>query len=189
MSASKIFYILLWAWSASELLLQLVKRTSARGGVKKDRGSWMILVPTIFVSIWCASWYGATRPPTMFGGADWLMEAAVALLVAGLAIRATAVITLWQSFSVNVAILPTQTVHKTGLYRLVRHPSYTGAVLCFIAVGIGLRNWVSLAVMVLVPNIALLYRIHVEERALTEAFGAEYVEYSRTTKRLFPGIY
>ena len=36
---------------------------------------------------------------------------------------------------------------------------------------------------------ALLYRIHVEEAALTGAFGQEYVEYSRTTKRLIPGIY
>jgi protein-S-isoprenylcysteine O-methyltransferase Ste14 len=29
----------------------------------------------------------------------------------------------------------------------------------------------------------------VEEDALTGAFGDEYVEYSRTTKRLIPGIY
>jgi protein-S-isoprenylcysteine O-methyltransferase Ste14 len=29
----------------------------------------------------------------------------------------------------------------------------------------------------------------VEEDALTGAFGGAYVEYSRTTKRLIPGIY
>jgi protein-S-isoprenylcysteine O-methyltransferase Ste14 len=29
----------------------------------------------------------------------------------------------------------------------------------------------------------------VEEAALRRAFGDEYVEYSRTTKRLVPGIY
>ena len=43
--------------------------------------------------------------------------------------------------------------------------------------------------MLLFPAAALLYRIHVEERALTEAFGAEYVQYSQVTKRLVPGIY
>jgi protein-S-isoprenylcysteine O-methyltransferase Ste14 len=39
------------------------------------------------------------------------------------------------------------------------------------------------------PTAALLYRIHVEEIALTGAFGEDYVEYSRVTKRLIPGIY
>jgi protein-S-isoprenylcysteine O-methyltransferase Ste14 len=43
--------------------------------------------------------------------------------------------------------------------------------------------------MVVLPTAALMYRIHVEERALTEAFGNEYVDYSRVTKRLLPGIY
>jgi protein-S-isoprenylcysteine O-methyltransferase Ste14 len=43
--------------------------------------------------------------------------------------------------------------------------------------------------VVILPTAALLYRIHVEEMALTEAFGPQYLEYSRTTKRLFPGIY
>ncbi len=38
-------------------------------------------------------------------------------------------------------------------------------------------------------TLALLYRIHVEEIALRQAFGAEYEDYSRTTKRLFPFIY
>jgi protein-S-isoprenylcysteine O-methyltransferase Ste14 len=36
---------------------------------------------------------------------------------------------------------------------------------------------------------ALLYRIHVEEIALNDAFGAEYAAYSQQTKRLIPGIY
>jgi protein-S-isoprenylcysteine O-methyltransferase Ste14 len=43
---------------------------------------------------------------------------------------------------------------------------------------------------VLVPTIlAMLYRIHVEEIALNEAFGAQYASYSKTTWRLIPGIY
>jgi len=33
------------------------------------------------------------------------------------------------------------------------------------------------------------YRINVEETALTEAFGHEYVLYSGATKRLIPGVY
>jgi protein-S-isoprenylcysteine O-methyltransferase Ste14 len=62
-------------------------------------------------------------------------------------------------------------------------------VLIFIAMGLSTRNWLGLALIVMPPFAALLYRIHVEEAALTGAFGGEYVEYSRTTKRLIPGVY
>jgi protein-S-isoprenylcysteine O-methyltransferase Ste14 len=43
--------------------------------------------------------------------------------------------------------------------------------------------------MLLPTGAALLYRIHVEEQALHGAFGEEYAEYSRVTKRLIPGVY
>jgi protein-S-isoprenylcysteine O-methyltransferase Ste14 len=75
------------------------------------------------------------------------------------------------------------------LFAVVRHPSYTGMLIIFAAIGVRTENWIALAI-ILAPSFAtLLYRIHVEETALTEAFGAEYAEYSRETKRLVPGIY
>jgi protein-S-isoprenylcysteine O-methyltransferase Ste14 len=55
--------------------------------------------------------------------------------------------------------------------------------------GLRTRNWLGLAFSVVPPLLALLYRIHVEEAALTGAFGEQYTEYSRTTKRLIPGVY
>jgi len=36
---------------------------------------------------------------------------------------------------------------------------------------------------------AHLYRIHVEEAELIEAFGQQYLDYSKETKRLVPGVY
>ena len=78
---------------------------------------------------------------------------------------------------------------KTGLYRWMRHPSYTGLLLCMLAVGLHTRNWISLLVIVSPTTAALLYRIHVEEIALRDHFGQEYLDYSRETKRLVPGVY
>jgi protein-S-isoprenylcysteine O-methyltransferase Ste14 len=189
MSIARLFAVLFWAWTSSEVLLQLVTRTSRSSGEVKDRGSLLLLLPVIFGSIWVSIWYGDTHARTMLGGAHWLRTAAIVLLAAGLAIRWTAIFTLGRSFSTNVAIHPTQTAHKTGLFRWVRHPSYTGMLLIFTAIGVNERNWVSLAIMLAFPTTALLYRIHVEERALREAFGEDYVKYSRVTKRLLPGIY
>lgn len=50
-------------------------------------------------------------------------------------------------------------------------------------------DWVSLAIMLVFPMAALLYRMHVEERTLAEAFGAEYADDCQATKRLMSGIY
>jgi protein-S-isoprenylcysteine O-methyltransferase Ste14 len=189
MILARLFTILYWAWVASEVLLQVVTRTSRGKGELKDRRSLLLLLAVIFGSIWAATWYRDTHGRTMLAGTHWLRIAAIALLVAGLAIRWTAIFTLGRSFSTNVAIHATQTVHKTGLFRWVRHPSYAGMLLIFTAIGLSQRNWVSLAIMLVFPTAALLYRIHVEEMALTEAFGEDYLEYSRVTRRLVPGIY
>jgi protein-S-isoprenylcysteine O-methyltransferase Ste14 len=62
-------------------------------------------------------------------------------------------------------------------------------LIIFAAIGLYERNWISLAVVLILPTAALLYRIHVEEMALTEAFGQQYLDYSKATKRLFPRIY
>jgi protein-S-isoprenylcysteine O-methyltransferase Ste14 len=53
----------------------------------------------------------------------------------------------------------------------------------------GTLGWLSLAVMLVPTTLALLYRIHVEEAALNEAFGEEYAAYSQVTRRLIPGIF
>jgi len=187
-TVSILFKYLLWAWTASEVLILVVTRTRRKGGQIKDRGSLLILWPTIFCSVSFAEWYGDTHVHTL-GGAHWVKVVALCLFVIGLVVRWTAILTLGKSFSANVAIHATQTLNRSGLYRWVRHPSYSGMLLIFAAIGLGTRNWVSLAVMLIFPTAALLYRIRVEEIALTGAFGPEYMQYQRETKKLIPGIY
>ena len=186
---SLLWQLLYWGWVASEVLVAVVTRTRRGGGNVRDRGSMLLLWIVIFASITACEWVRDTVPATMFGGAYWLRLAALTVLVAGLAIRWTAILTLGKSFSANVAIRESQTVYRKGLYRFVRHPSYSGLVLIFLAVGLHARNWLSLVLAVAPTTLALFYRIHVEERALREAFGEEYAEYSRDTKRLVPGIF
>jgi len=189
MTVARVFTIVFWIWTASEMLLQLVTRSSRSTGLVKDRGSLMVLLAAIFGSIWAASAYGATHAHTIPGSAEGLRLAALALLLAGLLVRWTAIFTLGVAFSTNVAIHTHQTLRRNGLYRWVRHPSYAGMILIFAAVGLAQRNWISLAIMLIVPMAGLLYRIHVEELALGEAFGEDHADYRRSTFRLIPGIF
>jgi protein-S-isoprenylcysteine O-methyltransferase Ste14 len=110
-------------------------------------------------------------------------------MLAGLGVRWTAIVALGKSFSSNVAIRESQKLHRTGLYRFVRHPSYLGLLLVFVAIGLHSCSWTAFAVVLVPTTAAVLYRVHVEELALRKAFGADYVAYSRTTARLIPGVY
>jgi len=125
----------------------------------------------------------------MFGGAHALRIAAVIVLVVGLVIRWSAILTLGKSFSSNVAILDSQQISRSGLYRVVRHPSNLGLLLVVLVIGLHSRNWLSFALSLVPTTAVLLYRMHIEESALRKAFGREYTDYSQTTKRLIPGLY
>jgi protein-S-isoprenylcysteine O-methyltransferase Ste14 len=184
-----IFKILYISWIVTEVLVLVMTRTRRSSGEVQDRGSLALLWITIMTSLTLGMWLGAIYKPAAMHGAGWLSLPVVALLALGLVIRWSAIYTLGRSFSANVAIHATQKLNRSGLFRAMRHPSYTGMLLIFIAMGLSTRNWLGLALIVIPPMAALIYRIHIEEAALTRAFGQEYIDYSRTTRRLLPGIY
>jgi len=181
--------MILYAWLIFEVPVVLLTRTRRGEGKISDRGSMLTLWLSILISITAATWIGEARPRDFLVHDGWVRPVCLGILTAGFLLRLTAILSLGRAFSVNVAIRSDQRVMKTGLYAWMRHPSYTGMLLMFLAIGIGERNWISLAIMLVFPTAALLYRIHVEEIALREHFGVEYVMYSRETKRLVPGIY
>lgn len=191
MTLGIVWTTLFWGWVASESALAFITYTTRRDATSKidDRSSLRILWIVIWASITAGTWYGDSHARNIFHGVPAVRYAAIALMVTGLILRWTAILQLGRSFSVNVAIHATQTVHKTGLFRLVRHPSYTGMLMIFFAVGLFTRNWLGLSLVFVPVTAALLYRIHVEEAALRNAFGDEYAAYSRSTSRLLPGIY
>jgi protein-S-isoprenylcysteine O-methyltransferase Ste14 len=181
--------ILYWTWVASEVVIGVGTRTRRSTGKVHDRGSLALLWVVVFSSMTAAIWVGETTPPNMFGGTRSLKLAGLIVLVVALVIRWTAIYTLGKSFSSNVAILDSQKLKRSGLYRFVRHPSYLGLILVFFAVGLHSRNWLSFVIAVVPTTAAMLYRIHVEESALVRAFGEEYVVYSKQVSRLIPGLY
>jgi protein-S-isoprenylcysteine O-methyltransferase Ste14 len=189
MDITFLWKVLVYGWATCETLLAIATRTRRGGGVVKDRGSLILLWVTIFLAIFAAENIHHSMPLNMFGGAHWLMVVSMIVLLAGIGLRATAILSLGKAFSSNVAIRSNQKIYRGGLYRYLRHPAYTGSLLAFLGLGIEERNWIGCCVLVIPITAAFLYRIHVEEIALNEAFGAEYADYSRQTKRLIPGIY
>lgn len=74
-----------------------------------------------------------------------------------------------------------------GLYRLVRHPLYSGWAL--LVLGAPDMTFTRL-VFALVSTVYLMIAIPFEERSLVETFGPEYASYQRKVRwRMFPGVY
>ncbi len=189
MTLSGVWLVLIYGWIASEIFVGISKRTKRIGVNVRDRGSLLILWIGITLGVTASSLIGQTNPPNMFGGAYWLKLVSVILMVVGLGIRWRAIFSLGKSFSSNVAIQEKQKLTSTGLFRFVRHPSYLGLLLVFLAVALHSGNWIGFAAALVPATAALLYRIHVEEAALMAAFGEQYAAYCRQTKRLIPGLY
>jgi protein-S-isoprenylcysteine O-methyltransferase len=113
----------------------------------------------------------------------------LALLIAGMAIRAYAILTLRRFFTVDVAIFKDHRLIRAGPYRYIRHPSYTGALLSFYGLAVGFENLWAALIIAVPPTVAFFIRMRVEEAVLRDAFPSDYPDYERTTKRLVPFIY
>jgi len=173
----------------SELGLTLKKRSKTGEARGQDRGSlrllWIVIGLSTFLAFNVSYWFPAARM-----GAGFVMRSlGVALFVAGLSIRWYSIIHLGSFFTVNVAIAANHRLIDTGPYRFVRHPSYTGALMAFLGLGLCLDNWASLVVMVVPVFLVFLWRMRVEEAALLQGLGEPYRDYMSRTKRLIPTVY
>ncbi len=188
MNFAKIVMVVGICWMVAEIILVIVTR-SKKGSLDKDKGSIVWLNAVIYSSIAIAVTMGTMGIGRIKGLPAAVPLLGLAMMIVGIAIRWTAVLTLRKYFTVNIVIQEGHKVIKSGIYRFVRHPSYSGALISFWGMGLVFSNAISLAVLVVPVTIGFIKRIDIEEAALLEAFGEEYEEYRKKSKKLFPGVY
>jgi protein-S-isoprenylcysteine O-methyltransferase len=113
---------------------------------------------------------------------------AVLAMLCGLALRSWAVFLLGPWFTWNVTVQPGQQLVSNGPYRLIRHPSYTGALLTFVASCVLLRSWVVAGLAAFTLSLAFLRRIRYEEALLARKLPG-YDAYRYRTGALLPRIF
>ena len=184
-----IFGGCLLAWCAAEFLGPA--RWRGAGKVKrKDRGSFTVLVATALLGLILYFLFPLIAPgSTITSNQPLVFFCGLALMISGVAYRWYAIWTLGRYFTGVVTIHADQQVVQHGPYKLVRHPSYSGAIVATFGIGLMMTNWGSLFFLVISLLLGLLYRIKVEEEALLQ-LGQQYREYMlRTKKRLIPYIF
>ena len=158
-------------------------------GVREDRENrWVIAVFSLIglLQAFLPAW--SDRKGIWIIDGDAVRWLGVILFAAGGAMRIWPVFVLGTRFSGLVAIQPGHTLVTSGIYRIVRHPSYLGLLVGSLGWGLAFRSGVGvLLVALLIPP--LIARIQAEERLLRSEFGAEYDTYRGRTSRLIPGLY
>ncbi len=158
-------------------------------GVREDRENrWVIAVFSLIglLQAFLPAW--SDRKGIWIIDGDAVRWLGVILFAAGGALRIWPVFVLGNRFSGLVAIQPGHTLVTSGIYRIIRHPSYLGLLVASLGWGLAFRSGVGvlLAALLIPPLVA---RIQAEERLLRSEFGAEYDAYRGRTSRLIPGLY
>jgi protein-S-isoprenylcysteine O-methyltransferase Ste14 len=118
------------------------------------------------------------------GVVDWV---AIVITVAGMAFATWARAYLGRNWSSAPMLREHHELIRSGPYRLVRHPIYTGIIVAMM--GTFLANGkVRGALAVVLVWLAWTIKSRMEEEFMVRNFGAEYEDYRRTTGAVFPRL-
>lgn len=187
MTHAHAFVALCIVWAISQLWIG--RRRSGDKTKARDRGTLNTLILVIFASLALSVWLAVRDDGQLAARAPTVAWTGMAAMVAGLVLRWWSVRTLAHFFTVDIAIHPGQTLVRRGPYRLLRHPSYTGALLTVLGYGIGVGAWLPALVAFVPICLAFLHRIRIEERMLAGAFPDAWPTYARETRRLIPFVW
>ena len=183
-----IFQIVLALWILSEIVGGTLIPYIRRGGTvlnRKDRGSGFFIFFIIFLSIITAIIFASANIAML---PNWFFYLGIIIIILGIIFRQWSIAVLGRCFSGTVGTQKGQKVVEKGPYKYIRHPSYTGALLILIGIGLALQSWGAVITLALLFSLAYGYRIHIEENVLISELGNTYIEYKKRTKRLIPYI-
>lgn len=124
----------------------------------------------------------------IFPASPWLQFLAISITAAGIGFAIWARAYLGGNWSSSVTVKVGHQLIRTGPYRWVRHPIYSGLILGLFGTALAQRKIAGL-VSVILFYIGFKIKSRIEERAMTTTFGVEYQEYTRSTGAIFPKLH
>ena len=188
-----LFNFALLMLSVSEILIFAYTYRKKDGKeIRRDRGTKWLLYLNFIVCI-LISFYNVSKKAfnfiRMVKLPGFCIELGICLMLVGIVIRVSAVLTLRKAFTLNVQVTSRQRLITSGLYRKIRHPAYTGSILSLLGIALALRNLISVGIVLVCCLVCYQIRIAVEEVALEIRFKEEYILYKHNTYKLFPYIF
>ena len=175
-------------WFLSEIILNSFLRSGKSDKQSSDKNTLLLLWVSIIISITIGVFLSKTTYIPVLKS-EQIALIGISAIIIGIIIRLVAIKQLGKFFTVDVTIRENHQLLQSGLYKFLRHPSYTGSLISFLGFGLSLNNWLSLFIVFLPVLFSIIHRINIEEKVLTERFGKQYSDYIAGTKRLIPFVY
>ncbi len=112
----------------------------------------------------------------------------IAVMIAGFAFTAWARVVLGRNWSSTVTLKEDHELIQSGPYALVRHPIYTGLMIMFVGTAVAMGQWRGVVAIILVLA-SFLIKLRIEEKWMTELFGAKYNAYRKRVAMLIPWVW
>jgi protein-S-isoprenylcysteine O-methyltransferase Ste14 len=109
------------------------------------------------------------------------------MVAAGLAFAVWARVHLGRNWSGTVTVKQDHELIRTGPYRRVRHPIYTGMLFAILGTAVAFGEWRGLIAFGFL-TVALLLKLRMEERFMSETFPDRYPRYRAEVPALIPFI-
>lgn len=169
--------------------------SSSSKSVSKDRGTlifvWLIIVCSHTLSShYVRLGYGSKIIENQLLRFCIWIPFSIGLYIMGCLIRKQSIEQLGKWFTTTIRVDEQQQLIDYGWYEKMRHPSYTGVLLYFLAIALLSNNWLILLGTMIPICLVFVYRIYVEEQELRKHFGIKHEQYrQKVPHMLIPKLF
>lgn len=182
----KIIWIIIFTyWFISGLFAKKVN--SQEPVIKRFIQYWLPLIIAILL-LGPGEWFGHTLLRENFvPHSDFIGIIGLVISFCGACIACWSRYNLGKNWSLSVQEKEQHELIQHGIYKLIRHPIYTGLLLLFIGNALIVGDYRGIIAVALV-FVSFWFKLKKEEKLLTETFGNKYIEYAAKTKALIPFV-
>jgi protein-S-isoprenylcysteine O-methyltransferase Ste14 len=113
----------------------------------------------------------------------------IALLASGLWLLYRSHADLGDNWSITLEVRREHELKTDGVYRSVRHPMYAALLLYASGQTFVVSNWLVGPSYLGAVLLLVAFRLHAEERMMSQEFGGRYEEYVARTRRFVPRVW
>ena len=118
---------------------------------------------------------------------EWPQLLGLAVMYVGVGVAIWARITIADNWSGRITVKVGHQLVTSGPYAFVRHPIYTGLLVCTIGTALQVGEWRGLAAIPIVA-VGCTIKANKEERYMNTEFGERYRQYRQRTGFLVPRL-
>jgi len=178
----------LWgAWLAIWLLWALRSKRTQRQESVSSRLSYSIITVAAFWLMFSGDVSQGWLRTRLFAANIWTQALGIAITAAGLGFALWARAYLGANWSSAVSVKVGHELVRSGPYRWVRHPIYSGMILAMLGTALE-RHQVRGLIAVVLLYIGFKIKSKIEEQTMAATFGTQYAEYTNTTGAIMPRL-